>query len=82
MPTVITQRQLRNASGEIMRRLDAGERFIVTRNGVPVGELTPHRPNRFLPSEIASELFRTSPAVDVRRLREELDARLDQRLHA
>ncbi|MGH9057763.1 MAG: type II toxin-antitoxin system Phd/YefM family antitoxin, partial [Acidimicrobiales bacterium] len=33
----ITQRQLRNDSGEIMRALDQGESFIVTRNGVPVG---------------------------------------------
>ena len=34
----ISQRKLRNNSGEIMRRLDQGEAFIVTRNGVPVGE--------------------------------------------
>jgi len=44
----ITQRELRNDSGEIMRRLDAGETFIVTRNGVPVGELTPLRRHRFV----------------------------------
>jgi prevent-host-death family protein len=33
----ITQRELRNNSGEIMRELDEGETFVVTRNGVPVG---------------------------------------------
>jgi hypothetical protein len=32
-----TQRGLRNERGEIMRALDAGETFRVTRNGVPVG---------------------------------------------
>jgi prevent-host-death family protein len=37
----INQRELRNHSGEIMRQLDQGESFIVTRNGVPVGELSP-----------------------------------------
>jgi len=41
MAKVITQRTLRNESGEIMRGLDRGESFIVTRNGVPVGELMP-----------------------------------------
>ncbi len=39
----ITQRQLRNESGEIMRELDRGESFLVTRNGTPVGELVPIR---------------------------------------
>jgi len=37
----ITQRELRNGSGKIMRTLDRGETFTVTRNGVPVGELRP-----------------------------------------
>lgn len=39
MAREITQRELRNESGEIMRALDPGETFVVTRNGVPVGEL-------------------------------------------
>jgi len=43
MAQTITQRELRNGSGEIMRRLDEGESFVVTRNGVPAGELTPLR---------------------------------------
>jgi prevent-host-death family protein len=50
MAASITQRELRNESGEIMRRLDQGESFVVTRNGVPVGELTPLRRHRFVPS--------------------------------
>src|SRR5215472_1015881 len=39
VPREITQRELRNDSGEIMRALDQGESFVVTRNGTPVGEL-------------------------------------------
>ena len=39
MARQITQRELRNESGEIMRALGRGESFVVTRNGVPVGEL-------------------------------------------
>ena len=46
----ITQRELRNDSGSIMRQLDDGESFVVTRNGVPVGELTPLRRSRFVPT--------------------------------
>lgn len=43
MAREVTQRELRNESGEIMRHLDDGESFIVTRNGSPVGELIPLR---------------------------------------
>ena len=43
MTRKLSQRELRNQSGEIMRALDEGEDFIVTRNGVPVGELRPIR---------------------------------------
>lgn len=74
----ITQRELRNDSGDIMRRLDAGETFIVTRNGVPVGELSPLRRHRFVAAEAAVALFRTAPAVDYQALRADLDAVADQ----
>lgn len=56
MKTTISQRELRNDSGEIMRRVERGESFTVTRNGTPVADLTPHdtsttgRP-RFVPVE-------------------------------
>ena len=80
MAEEITQRELRNASGEIMRRLDAGETFIVTRNGVPVGELTPLRRHRFVAAEAAVALFRTAPAVDYAALRSDLDVVADQSL--
>lgn len=78
MAEEITQRELRNDSGEIMRRLDAGETFIVTRNGVPVGELTPLRRHRFVAAEAAVALFRTAPAVDYYQFRTDLDAIVDQ----
>lgn len=74
----ITQRELRNESGKIMRALDDGESFIVTRRGVPVGELTPLRRHRFVPAETAAALFRTAPAVDYERLRRDLDDLIDQ----
>ena len=78
MSREITQRELRNDSGKIMRELDDGETFIVTRNGVPVGELTPLRRHRFVAAETAIALFQTAPAVDYRRFRADLDAAASQ----
>ncbi|MGH9653871.1 MAG: type II toxin-antitoxin system Phd/YefM family antitoxin [Bryobacteraceae bacterium] len=69
----ITQRQLRNESGEVMRGLDRGESFVVTRNGVPVGELTPLRRLRFVSADAAIAMFRGAPSVDLARLRTDLD---------
>jgi antitoxin (DNA-binding transcriptional repressor) of toxin-antitoxin stability system len=69
----ITQRQLRNDSGEIMRGLDRGETFVVTRHGVPVGELTPLRRHRFVNADHAVAMFRGAPSVDLARLRTDLD---------
>lgn len=78
MGKVITQRELRNDSGDIMRRLDDGETFIVTRNGVPVGELLPLRRHRFVAAETAVAMFRTAPGVDYERFRADLDAAASQ----
>jgi prevent-host-death family protein len=74
----ITQRQLRNESGEIMRALDRGESFVVTRNGVPVGELTPLRRRQFVAAEAAVGVFAGAPAIELDRFRADVDALLDQ----
>lgn len=74
----ITQRQLRNDSGEIMRGLDAGESFVVTRNGVAVGELSPVQRRRFVGRGAALAAFARVAAVDRRRFRQDLDRLLDQ----
>jgi len=34
----ITQRELRNDSGEIMRAVERGESFTISRNGTPIGQ--------------------------------------------
>ena len=73
MSNEISQRELRNSSGEIMRRLDAGETFIVTRNGQPVGELIPLRRQRFVSSRTVAALFSGAPAIDADRFRADLD---------
>lgn len=62
-----------------MRALDRGETFVVTRNGVPVGELIPLRQRRFVAAETAVALFAGAPSIDRERFRADVDAVLDQR---
>lgn len=73
----ITQRELRNESGEIMRALDRGETFVVTRNGVPVGELAPLRRRAFVPVEAVMATFVGTPRIDAERFRTDVDEALD-----
>lgn len=78
MAREITQRELRNDSGAVMRALDAGESFVVTRNGVAVGELTPIRPRRFVTAEVLLSAFRTAAPLDVEKFRSDVDEIVDQ----
>lgn len=73
MARKITQRELRNESGEVMRALDAGETFLVTRNGVAVGELTPVRRQRFVSRDAALAAFSHAPPIDAARFRDDVD---------
>jgi prevent-host-death family protein len=78
MSRTITQRELRNDSGEIMRRLDQGETFVVTRRGVPVGELIPIRRRRFAPRQHVAEVFANAAQLDRDRFAADLDRHVDQ----
>lgn len=78
MAREITQRELRNESGEIMRALDRGESFVVTRNGVPVGELMPFRQRQFVAAEAAVAVFADAPDIEADRFRTDVDALIDQ----
>lgn len=60
-----------------MRALDRGEVFVVTRNGIPVGELRPAR-RRFVGRDLLLEAFASAPQIDAARFRDELDAVIDQ----
>ena len=61
-----------------MRALDRGESFVVTRNGVPVGELTPVRRRQFVAADDAVAAFANAPAVDLHRFRGDLDVHVVQ----
>lgn len=67
MDQVIGQRELRNDNAEIMRRVEAGESFTVTRNGKPVAELIPHQADRAVRRRTVGEWqaeFRRMTPVD------------------
>ncbi len=57
----ISQRELRDDTGAIMRALDAGERFVVTRNGRPIAQLLPLR--RRTPSMTPQDLVAAACAT-------------------
>lgn len=78
MTEIISQRELRNDSGRIMRELDAGRSFVVTRNAAPVGELRPLRRHHLVDRAVVAEIFRSAPAIDRQQLVEDLDAATDQ----
>jgi prevent-host-death family protein len=78
MTRELTQRELRNQSGEIMRELDRGEDFIVTRNGVPVGELRPVGRRQFVSREAIEKIFAGGPRIDYEQFRKDVDAYVDQ----
>lgn len=61
-----------------MRALDAGEDFIITRNGVPVGRLTPIGRNTFATRDAVCAAFQGAPRIDAKAFRESVDALIDE----
>lgn len=78
MARELTQRELRNNSGEIMRALDRGDSFVVTRRGVPVGELKPVARRRSVDTAALLDAFAKLPPIDGERFRADLDGVVDQ----
>lgn len=74
----ITQRELRNESGEIMRGVERGESFTITRNGTPIARLVPLRRRAFASREEVMAAFATAPVIDAQRFRDDLDAAAEQ----
>jgi antitoxin (DNA-binding transcriptional repressor) of toxin-antitoxin stability system len=61
-----------------MRGLDRGESYVVTRNGIPVGELVPIRRRTFVSAEAVLRALADAPRLDARRFREDVDRVIDQ----
>ncbi|MFN2323008.1 MAG: type II toxin-antitoxin system Phd/YefM family antitoxin [Trueperaceae bacterium] len=71
-----TVRDLRNHGGDVLDRVAAGERVVVTRDGRPVAELTAVRAAR-VGREALLARWRHVPRVDAHALRRDLDGVLD-----
>ena len=78
MSKIITQRELRNDSGAILREVQAGQTIIVTRNGVPAAELRAVPRQRFASRAVIAEAARHAPRVDADGMRADLDAVVTQ----
>ncbi|MBL1075237.1 type II toxin-antitoxin system prevent-host-death family antitoxin [Nocardia sp. 2] len=75
MTKTITQAELRNGSAGVMDALEAGEDFVITRNGKPVGELRPIAPQRNpTVAELKARLAGISRSADSAEERAEIDA--------
>jgi len=73
----ITQRELRNQSGAVLREVEAGRTIIVSRNGTPVGELRPIRRRRFVPRAAIADAAARAARIDGAQFRADLDAVVD-----
>jgi prevent-host-death family protein len=77
MGRTITQRELRNDSGAVLREVQAGNSLIVTRNGTPIAELRPIATRQFVPRSVIAGSARGAPRIDASRFRKDLDEVVD-----
>ncbi len=75
----VTVRELRNSGGEVLRRVERGERVVVTRDGTPVAELRPLPHPSVGPAELIRRRKRL-PKVNPEALRRDIDDLLDPSL--
>ena len=74
----ITQRELRNDSDAIMRGVERGESYTITRNRTPIARLVPLRRHTYVSREQVMATFATAAVVDPDRLRADLDTAVEQ----
>lgn len=72
----VTIRALRNHGGEVVDRVAAGERVIITRSGKPVAELRPLRTS-VTTASVLLRRWRRLPPIDAATLRADLDSWVD-----
>lgn len=80
MTREISQRELRNDSGAILRAVESGEDFVVTRNGTALAELRPLRRRRFVAKSELVAAARQLARMDAVAFRADVDEVLDQSL--
>lgn len=75
----VTVRELRNNGGEVLRRVERGERIVVTRDGAPVAELRPLPGPGVSPAELIRRR-KHLPRVNPDALRRDIDNLIDPSL--
>jgi prevent-host-death family protein len=75
----VTVRDLRNSGGEVLRRVEHGERIVVTRDGTPVAELRPLPRSRVSPAELVRRR-KNLPRMNPDALRRDIDNLIDPSL--
>lgn len=80
MTREISQRELRNDSGAILRAVEAGEDFVITRNGTALAELRPLRRRRFVGRAELMTAARQLAPLDAAAFRSDIDGSVDQGL--
>jgi antitoxin (DNA-binding transcriptional repressor) of toxin-antitoxin stability system len=75
----VTIRDLRNRGGEVIDRVQDGERVVITRSGKPVAELRALRPDA-MTAEALLRRWRRLPTLDGASLRRDLDQVVDPNL--
>lgn len=75
----VTVRDLRNNGGEVLRRVERGERIVVTRDGTPVAELRPLPRPRVSAAELVRRR-KNLPRVDADALRSDIDNLIESSL--
>lgn len=78
----ITQRELRNDTPNIMRAVEEGDSFVLTRNGTPVADIVPHSQKpTFVPFGELLELLGDLPSEDPERFFADVDRAADPDPH-
>lgn len=75
----VSVRELRNHGGEVLKRVERGERLVVTRDGEAVAELRPLPHRTTDPAELIRRAS-TLPKVDLIDTRGDLDTAIDPSL--
>lgn len=80
MGRVIAQRELRNDNAAVMKSVEAGESFVITRNGTPVAELHPVREGRrtFVTRSDLRAALGAGVRIDEAAFRADIDALAEQ----
>lgn len=81
MRRTISQRELRNDAATVLRQVQSGQTLVVTRSGVPVAELRPIQPRRFVSRAVVAEAAARAPRINAAKLRADLDAIVNPSAH-